>query len=165
MRITSQVPTKDQPTPHSHKLHIDTVCLCRNVLDPCHGFTFSFTFPISTTTQLFFRCYAALRQAQGRHRGRQFGAHARGSMARSLPSQSFTSLPMLLEYFLSYQACPRCGLYPSSNYKTNTGACYLPFQALFNCQSVSLTEHASFEFFLYACYTGRICTIRLVTQL
>lgn len=47
MRITSQVPTKDQPTPHSHKLHIDTVCLCRNVLDPCHGFTFSFTLPMS----------------------------------------------------------------------------------------------------------------------
>lgn len=93
---------------HSHKLHIDTVCLCCNVLDPCHGFTFSFTFPLSTTTQLFFRCYAALRQAQGRHRGRQFGAHARGNMARSLPSQSFTSLPLLLEYSLPYWACPQC---------------------------------------------------------
>lgn len=119
MRITSQVPTKDQPSPHSHKLHIDTVCLCCNVLDPCHGFTFSFTFPLSTTTQLFFRCYAALRQAQGKHRNRQFGAHARGSMARSLPSQSFTSLPLLLEYSLPYWACPYCGLYPSSTYKTN----------------------------------------------
>lgn len=84
---------------HSHILYTGTVCLCCNVLDPCHGFTFSFTLPMSITTQLFFRCYAALRQAQGKHRNRQFGAHARGSMARPLPSQSFTSLPLLLDTF------------------------------------------------------------------
>lgn len=119
---------------HSHILYTGTVCPCCNVLDPCHGFTFSFTLPMSITTQLFFRCYAALRQAQGKHRNRQFGAHARGSMARPLPSQSFTSLPLLLEP-LPYRACPYCGLYLSSNYKTNTEACYLLFQALFSCQS------------------------------
>lgn len=136
MRITSQVPTKDQPTPHSHKLHIDTVCLCRNVLDPCHGFTFSFTFPLSTTTQLFFRCYAALRQAQGRHRNRQFGAHARGSMARPLPSQSFTSLPLAtgILFVPAGTLAHNVSIYQPSNYKTNTGACYLLFQALFNCE-------------------------------
>ena len=49
---------------HSHKLHIDTVCLCCNVLCPCYGVTFSFMLPLPCTTQLFFRCHVALRQAR-----------------------------------------------------------------------------------------------------
>lgn len=103
---------------------------------PCHGFTFSFTLPMSITTQLFFRCYAALRQAQGRHRNRQFGAHARGSMARPLPSQSFTSLPLApgILFVPAGTLAHNVSIYQPSNYKTNTGACYLLFQALFNCE-------------------------------
>ena len=70
---------------------------------------------LNTTSKVLYGIASSTMQVQKR----QFGAHARGNMARSLPSQSFTSLPLLLEYSLPYQACPYCGLYPSSTYKTN----------------------------------------------
>ena len=66
VRITSQVPTKDQPTPHSHKLHIDTVCLCRNVLLSL-PWVHLLIHASHVLTQLL-RCCTALRQAQCRYR-------------------------------------------------------------------------------------------------
>ena len=144
MRITSQVPTKDQPT------HIVTSCI---LIQFAYAAT-SLTLAMGSPSHSRFPCLpqhnyfsGAMRPCVKRKAGigvdnlermleETWQGRCLHSPSQACPCYWNTHCPIGLAHNVS--------IYQSSNYKTNTGACYLLFQALFNCQSVSLTEHASF---------------------
>ena len=118
VRITSQVPTKDQPTPHSHKLHIDTVCLCRNVLLSL-PWVHLLIHASHVLTQLL-RCCTALRQAQCRYRKDNLERMLEETwQGRCLHSPSQAALATGILFVPAGTLAHIVGLYPSSNCKTN----------------------------------------------